>query len=174
MAWFGINNENEFYSAHYLSEIFRNNIEERLSQWQAEEDAAREQLATSHRTGEKLALNQLAPWNALNRIARDALQTFKELEREKPTAEQLALQRPLLKQMLALFGYQASASRLPLGNDLELPLLAELNDPHGKPLLWVLEAVAADEADADPLTLDIHPQQLLMKRAAIICDKLMQ
>jgi hypothetical protein len=166
MAWFGINNENEFYSAHYLSEIFRNNIEERLSQWQAEEDAARERLAANRQahekqTGEKLALNQLAPWNALNRVSRDALQTFKELEREKPTAEQLALQRPLLKQMLALFGYQASASRLPLGNDLELPLLAELNDPHGKPLLWVLEAVAGDEADADPLTLDIHPQQLL-------------
>ena len=165
MAWFGINNENEFYSAHYLSEIFRNNIEERLSQWQAEEDAAREKLAASNQAkakqGEKISLHDMAPWNALNRIARDALQIFKELEREKPTAEQLALQRPLLKQMLALFGYQASASRLPLGNDLELPLLAELNDQHGKPLLWVLEAVAGDEADADPLTLDIHPQQLL-------------
>ncbi len=170
MAWFGINNENEFYSAHYLSEIFRSNIDERLSQWQAAEDAAREKLAANNQAGEKqanekqgekIALHDMAPWNALNRIARDVLQTFKELEREKPAAEQLALQRPLVKQLLGLLGYQASASRVPLGNDLELPLLAELTDQHGQPLLWVLEALAGDEADADPLTLDIHPQQLL-------------
>lgn len=171
MAWFGINNENEFYSAHYLSEIFRSNIDERLNQWQAAEDAAREKLAASSQAnekqagekqaGEKIALHDMAPWNAFNRIARDVLQTFKELEREKPAAEQLALQRPLVKQLLGLLGYQASASRVPLGNELELPLLAELTDQHGQPLLWVLEALAGDEADADPLTLDIHPQQLL-------------
>jgi len=146
MAWFGITNENEFYSEHYLSEIFRNDISERLAQWESVADNDE---------------NAQAPHQALSRVARDALQTFKELAREKTPAEQLRLQRPWLKQLLGLLGYDTQLERYAMGNDLELPLLAELRDNHGQPLLWVIEALADDEQDADPLSMGIHRQQLL-------------
>ena len=49
----GIANENEFYSHHYLSEVFKGDIRERLEQWAAAEDAHPEQRAP---------YKQLASW----------------------------------------------------------------------------------------------------------------
>lgn len=156
MAWFGINNENEFYSEHYLSEIFGGDIADKLGHWQVQEDQAREAAG-----GRTLALAERAPHNALSQLSRDALQLFKELEREKAPSDQLQLQRPWLKKLLGLFGFEASVQRYLLDNDTELPLLADLRDSHGQPLLWILEALPEDEVDADPLTCPILPAQLL-------------
>jgi len=49
----GIANENEFYSHHYLSEVFKGDIRERLEQWAATEAAHPEQRAP---------YKQLASW----------------------------------------------------------------------------------------------------------------
>src|SRR2546426_6034916 len=49
----GIANENEFYSHHYLSEVFRGDIRERLEQWATTEEAHPEQRAP---------YKQLASW----------------------------------------------------------------------------------------------------------------
>ena len=35
----GISNDNEFYSHHYLAEVFRGDIKTRIDAWEAEEDA---------------------------------------------------------------------------------------------------------------------------------------
>ena len=49
----GIVNENEFYSHHYLSEVFKGDIRERLEQWAAAEEAHPAQRAP---------FKQLASW----------------------------------------------------------------------------------------------------------------
>jgi hypothetical protein len=49
----GIVNENEFYSHHYLSEVFKGDIRERLEQWAAVEEAHPAQRAP---------YKQLASW----------------------------------------------------------------------------------------------------------------
>ena len=51
----GIANENEFYSHHYLSEVFKGDIKERLEQWAATEEAHPEQRAPAAGTGVPLA-----------------------------------------------------------------------------------------------------------------------
>src|SRR6266511_5436207 len=77
----GIANENEFYSHHYLSEVFKGDIRERLEQWAAAEEAHPAQRAP---------YKQLASWagqwfalrNAGNR-ARDAaeqLDSFPQMQ----------------------------------------------------------------------------------------------
>jgi len=38
----GITNENEFYGHHYLAEVFKGDIRDRLNAWQAREDAAKD------------------------------------------------------------------------------------------------------------------------------------
>ena len=38
----GITNENEFYGHHYLAEVFKGDIRDRLNAWLAREDAAKE------------------------------------------------------------------------------------------------------------------------------------
>ncbi|MDD2744027.1 MAG: hypothetical protein PHV02_17310 [Rhodocyclaceae bacterium] len=35
----GLTNENEFYSHHYLAEVFKGDIKSLIEQWQAAEDA---------------------------------------------------------------------------------------------------------------------------------------
>ncbi|WP_436976601.1 hypothetical protein, partial [Salmonella enterica] len=42
MALVGINNENEFYSNHYLGEVFTSDIRDVLEPWIEQENAARE------------------------------------------------------------------------------------------------------------------------------------
>ena len=49
----GIVNENEFYSHHYLAEVFKGDIRERLEQWAAAEEADPAQRAP---------FKQLASW----------------------------------------------------------------------------------------------------------------
>lgn len=43
----GITNENEFYSHHYLAEVFKGDIRERLEAWEAMEEAQRGKVATA-------------------------------------------------------------------------------------------------------------------------------
>ena len=43
----GISNENEFYAAHYLSEVFAGDIKETLTAWQTQADADKEALVSS-------------------------------------------------------------------------------------------------------------------------------
>jgi hypothetical protein len=156
MAWLGITNENEFFSEHYLSEIFSGDIQDRLIAWREQEEQSKQTSAENP---------WLAPFTHLNRIARDAQQTFTSEEREKSATKRLELQREWLGQLLPVFGFEMRPRRVPIsvsaGDDLEIPLLADVRDRHGQPLLWALEALATAETDADPLTLPIHEQQLL-------------
>jgi len=43
----GITNENEFYSHHYLAEVFKGDIKDRLEAWEAMEEAQRVKVATA-------------------------------------------------------------------------------------------------------------------------------
>ena len=43
----GITNENEFYGHHYLAEVFKGDIRDRLNAWQAREDEAKEAAKAS-------------------------------------------------------------------------------------------------------------------------------
>jgi len=42
MRWIGLTSENEFYSEHYLSEIFSNDVRGVLEAWTTREQEARE------------------------------------------------------------------------------------------------------------------------------------
>lgn len=161
MNWIGITNENEFYSQHYLSEIFTGDVRGVLEAWGNQETEARE-------TAREQNLKEpgyRAPYNRLNAFWREALNQLDSIQRPQPPTERLAKGRALIRQLLNIFDLPFQATRQPLsGNDdLELPLLGELRAPQGEPLLWVLEAQSLDEGDefdADPLSLSIHPAQL--------------
>jgi type II restriction/modification system DNA methylase subunit YeeA len=159
--WIGITNENEFYSQHYLSEIFTGDVRGVLEAWANQESESRE-------TAREQNLKEpgyRAPYNRLNAIWREALNQLDSIQRPQPPIERLAKGRALIRQLLNIFDLPYQPTRQPLGgnDDLELPLLGELRTPQGEPLLWVLEAQALDEGDefdADPLSLRIRPAQL--------------
>jgi hypothetical protein len=159
--WIGITNENEFYSQHYLSEIFTGDVRGVLEAWANQESESRE-------TAREQNLKEpgyRAPYNRLNAHWREALNQLDGIQRSQPPTERLAKGRALIRQLLQMLELPYQPVRQPLGgnDDLELPLLGELRTPQGEPLLWVLEAQALDEGDefdADPLSLRVHPAQL--------------
>ncbi len=77
----GIVNENEFYSHHYLSEVFKGDIRERLEQWVAAEEAD-----PSQRTPYKRLASWAGQWFALRNAgtrggaAADQLASFQEVQ----------------------------------------------------------------------------------------------
>ena len=160
MNLIGISNENEFYSQHYMAEIFTGDIRAVLENWQQQETQAREQAVTEQ--DQRSAWR--APWAQLTQNSRDALQLLNEYSRSNKAAEQLELGRDALSQLLNVFSlpYQPRAQYIEHTQSF-LPLLGELKNNQGEPLLWVLEAQPLGsqyDADSDPLALPIHPAQL--------------
>jgi len=159
MNWIGISNENEFYSQHYLAEIFSGDVRGVLEAWNQREDEAREQARSR---GDKEPAWR-APWNQLNNAARDWLQRLGEAEGSREPREQARLGRALMGELLARFELPFAPERLELEDGCVLPLLGELKSASGEPLLWILEAQALGaefDADSDPLSLPLHPAQL--------------
>lgn len=158
----GISNENEFYSQHYMAEIFAgdSDVKALLENWQQQETSAREQAITEQdkRTAWR------SPWNRIGQSARDTLLLLDEYSRTHKPEQQLELGRDVLSQYLAIF----SLPYAPRAHYIEhtqsyLPLLGELKNSQGEPLLWILEAQPLGtqyDADSDPLALPLHSAQL--------------
>lgn len=159
MNWIGISNENEFYSQHYLAEIFSGDVRGVLEAWSQREDEAREQARAR---GDKEPAWR-APWSRLNNAARDWLLRLSEAERLREPREQARLGRALIGELLTRFELPFAPERLELEDGSVLPLLGELKSASGEPLLWILEAQALGgelDPDSDPLSLPLHPAQL--------------
>ena len=162
MNWAGITNEGEFYSQHYLGEKLSDDLSGVLEAWAERETQARE--AAKAQGGREP--DWRTPHAVLASISREALRQLEALRRPQLPRERLIAGRALLQQLLRNFDLPYEPVRQPLteDGDLELPLLGELRNAQGEPLLWVLEAQAledVDDLDSDPLSLKVHPQQFL-------------
>lgn len=138
MAYAGIINDNEFYSEHYLADIFEGDIRGVIEAWQ-------------HRANEA---GGETPWALLRRGAHERLreiEAVQALARRGRAHESVEASRELVRPLLEALGYPVHPERRRLDDDTEIPLLAELNDQHGAPLLWVIEALPFDEPQGDPL-----------------------
>lgn len=138
MAYAGIINDNEFYSEHYLADIFEGDIRGVIDTWQQHANES---------GGE-------TPWALLRRGAHERLreiEAVQALARRGRAHESVEASRELVRPLLEALGYPVHPERRRLDDDTEIPLLAELNDQHGAPLLWVIEALPFDEPQGDPL-----------------------
>lgn len=153
MTWTGISNENDFFSQHYLSELFLGDIKEWLASWtQADDDAS----VASTRTA-------AAPWARLSRGSRAWLAGLRDSYELRDTEELADALRHQICELADIFGLPVHPRRVMLEDGLELPLLGELLNERGAPVLWLLEALPLtgnDDAGADPLSLSLHSAQL--------------
>ena len=155
--WIGISNENEFYSQHYLAEIFNGDVKDVLEAWQQQENEARAAAVTP----QDVAQIWRTPWTQINGLAREGLETLADLRRsDAPT--RLRLGREWLQRLLGVLGYPVTPQLIRIEHaDCDVPVLAEVNNAQGQPLVWVVEAQALEhELDTDPLALPIHTLQL--------------
>ena len=95
----GIQNENEFYSHHYLAELFANDIQTTTARWR---DSAAES-ANGKRT----------PDLALRALARPYLRFRQQFARERRNQARIELQRDWFRLLLTTLGYDFEPANYP-------------------------------------------------------------
>ena len=156
----GINNENEFYSHHYLSAIFEGDLKDTFTQWQSLEDAYREAIKI---TGEKndVFAETRAPWIRLRSLGQDFFQLQNQLEKDKEPASRLKKQQQFFAKLLTALGYHWAPTLKPLNGSGDLPVLAEVAQGNN-PALWVIAALNLNtrtEDNDDVLSLTLQTEQ---------------
>jgi len=139
----GIVNENEFYTNHYLHEIFEGDIKERISSWQEKENQSE-----VYKT----------PFKRLRGMGVAYLDLLKELYKKSNTVEEkLQASREFNKAFLDIFGYKYAFKTQEL-DEISIPLLASVDKSDGSPYLWIVESFC--EESCDVLTNNIVKEQL--------------
>lgn len=159
MALVGINNENEFYSNHYLGEVFTSDIREALEPWNEQENAAREVERAAREQGEEFTPGYRAPWNQLNSLATTFFRQLAEQEKQRQIPQRLVDQRSRWQPLLQALGYELNPQIQVLEDGSPLPVLARYNSVDGSPWLWIVEAHDVDEGTLDPLALSLLKAQ---------------
>ncbi len=139
----GIANENEFYSHHYLAEVFKGDIKAKLDAWEA--------IETEHPGDE----NFRAPHKRLQTWAQKWFAIRGQINRAKDEAEKLALFNQLQTGLLQALGYsiQADAAQRPV----------ELVAGQAIPLWSLMAKDASSQTTAAQLAM--HPPQLAIAPA---------
>lgn len=159
MALVGINNENEFYSNHYLGEVFTSNIRDVLEPWIEQENAAREAERAAREQGKEVEAGYRAPWNQLNSLATEFFRKLTDHEKQRQIPQRLADQRTRWQPLLKALGYELNPHIQMLDDDTPLPVLARYNSTDGSPWLWIVEAHDQEEGTLDPLALSLLTAQ---------------
>ena len=142
----GIQNENEFYSHHYLAELFANDIQATTARWR---DTA--ESKNGSRT----------PDQALRALAHPYLQFRQRFRHERRDQARVRLQRDWFRRFLTTLGYdfQPANHRLDDETGDEVPVLHAAGIRKGTAQLLVLGAYDPDGDDEDPLSLRPHRAQ---------------
>ncbi|VXC99877.1 N-6 DNA methylase [Pseudomonas sp. 9AZ] len=141
-SFVGIANENEFYSHHYLAEVFKDDIGEQLKQWQAAEDADAERKAPPH-----LLRSAARSWF----VARAQLRSLRE-----PQATWQAYSK-LHRELFSALGYQPSPAQWEGVTGLPVPVWQVIRDSQHAAKLLVIPAFNPDQRDEDPLEHSLKP-----------------
>ncbi|HIJ31748.1 MAG TPA: hypothetical protein HPP89_09700, partial [Gammaproteobacteria bacterium] len=139
-TWIGIENENEFYSHHYLSEVFSGDIKETLSNWAEQEKGGEGTTAVK------------APYTQLRNLHQGYFANNEKILRERSAAERISLQREIFQQLTHALGYPWQPHNLTLEEGIEIPLLGIAGNPH-TPELLLIGAYDAEQLGSDPLSL---------------------
>jgi len=125
-TYIGLSNENEFYSHHYLSEVFTGDIRQTLDAWvameaQAKESYAQEAVSASNDEQKK------APYNGLKSLSRDYFTMREQMRRavsgKVAANKRVALQRQFFQRLLTVLGYTYQPQNLVLEDNTEIPIL---------------------------------------------------
>ncbi|ELA6982056.1 class I SAM-dependent DNA methyltransferase [Vibrio parahaemolyticus] len=160
MALVGINNENEFYSHHYLSEIFGSDIRGVLDVWNQQEQQARELERIARADGESPQPGYRTPRRQLESYSGRYFKLLNEQQKERATGKRLRDQLNRWKPVLSALGYEVKPQQIELDDKNLLPLLASYEDQSGAPSLWIAMAHdLIDEDNTDPLALPLLKEQ---------------
>ena len=123
----GISNENEFFSHHYLSELFAGDIKNTVKRWnQTEADDP----------------ERIAPHKRLRVLRKAHTKLLRRYENARDATVRLAHQREWHRALLAALGYECRPANHLLEDGTEIPVLCATTD--------LLGIAAFDPSDPDP------------------------
>ena len=152
-TFLGIHNENEFYSAHYLAEVFKGDISDILAQWQSRADGEEQAGEGSYQT----------PPQRLRALARDYFAMRERSQKERNKSKATEMQREFFRQLMAALDIPWLPENVIVGPNLELPVLSRLpaRTLDRPAQLWVLGALDVEKEGADPLSLKLAKEQFI-------------
>ena len=125
----GIDNVNEYYTNHYLTTIFGDNIKTHVGEWK---DIAKDTEGST-------------PWSALRAIGRHYYRAHERFQRQRLDEDLLEQISQLAGEYLAALGYPVmEAELIPLDNDVLVPVALEIKDKNNRPLLWAILSASQD------------------------------
>ncbi len=130
----GLTNDNEFFSPHYLAEVFEGDLADTIKAWESAD---------------------AAPHRALRNLNQDYFALRHRLKGERSATARIRQQREFFRALMGVLGLPWQPENRQLGPTAELPVLAALGDQ-----LWVLGALDANNEGEDPLSLTLHGNQL--------------
>ncbi len=143
MNLIGITNENEFYTNHYLSEIFEKDTSDQISSWQEKENQDE---------------NYKTPFKKLRGIGPSYLELLKELNKKNSKIEdKIEAQREFMKLFLDIFDYEYKQQSIDI-DEFSVPLLSSVAKSDGLPYLYIVESFCEEECDI--LTTTLKKEQL--------------
>ncbi|MGO2418558.1 MAG: Eco57I restriction-modification methylase domain-containing protein [Vibrio casei] len=168
MALIGIISENDFYSHHYLTELFVNDLRDVLSDWDTQEKAARESEKIARDKGEKPQAGYRAPYTKLQSYSGKYFSELNAAQHETKAAQRLLNQRARFTPIFEALGFPHEANgqmfepQFAVLENGYLPVLKQIKHNDGTPLLWVVEAHDLEsERCLDPLALCLLKEQLV-------------
>lgn len=160
-TFIGLTNENEFFSAHYLAEVFQGDFADTIKEWESQEEEAKAVAAESagqpdHRVGVIAAGYYVTttPHRALRNLNQSYFALRHKLKTERSAAERIRLQRDFFKDLTSVLGIPYQPDNREVAPNTELPVLSAMGDQ-----LWVLGALDANNEGEDPLSLKLHSNQ---------------
>ena len=140
----GIQNENEFYSDHYLTTVFEGDIKETIDRWnQLKEEGGK------------------APHQDLGALATPYIRAATEYRDTRDGTERVQMFRQFTYDLLNALGYERQLQQPILSDGTWLPALCRARRSDRSDHLWIVEtlAPAGDDFVTDPLALDV-PEEL--------------
>lgn len=145
----GISNENEFYAAHYLSEVFSGDIKDTLANWQAKADTEKESgIAQPYQT----------PYAQLKQIANAYFLARERSQKERNDSNRWSMQQEFSIKLLSALGFNAQLQQLLVGKEAELPVLLSYPNQE-QPQLLAVSAFDVNKEGDDPLSLTLQKIQ---------------
>lgn len=137
----GLTNENEFFSHHYLAEVFKGDIKSLIEQWQA----AEEQHGAVYKAPFKLLQACSARW--FGQLA--------NVVRSKSPEERLAAHRELHQPLLAALGYTIQPQQCELLPGRPVPVWQILGEQGKAPQLIIVPSYTPSQEDEDLLDQEL-------------------
>ncbi|NOY93752.1 MAG: class I SAM-dependent DNA methyltransferase [Deltaproteobacteria bacterium] len=134
-AFIGIEDQNEFFTQHYLAAILKGDLKPVLDAWR--EQAARQKQVSSGKA--KRGASSQTPPQALSAQHRGFFRYLDQMERLRSAAARVEAHRDAFAPVLSTLGYVARRAvvELPSGH---IPLLAQVERADGTPLVWCIPA----------------------------------